>query len=140
MIKKKIYKALLGKEWEERLQFQKLMFNSNVDLSTIEQMSILLGVGISLLTGLLLWINIQILIVSRSILNETITEPESSFSNEFLKARKNNQNSFEWNGKIYSTDIAQQSIKSAQFEVLIPFRSHLAHTSISARFIIMNLY
>ena len=36
-------------------------------------MSILLGVGISLLTGLLLWINIQILIVSRSILNETIT-------------------------------------------------------------------
>ena len=36
-------------------------------------MSILLGVGISLLTGLLLWINIQILIVSKSILNETIT-------------------------------------------------------------------
>ena len=36
-------------------------------------MSILLGVGISLLTGLLLWINIQILIVSRSIFIETIT-------------------------------------------------------------------
>jgi hypothetical protein len=41
------------------------------------------------------------------ILNETISEPESSFSNEFLKARKNNQASFEWNGKTYSTDIAQ---------------------------------
>ena len=35
-IKKKIYKALLGKEWEERIHFQKLMYNSNVDLSTIE--------------------------------------------------------------------------------------------------------
>ena len=41
------------------------------------------------------------------ILNETISEPESSFSNEFLKARKNNLSSFEWNGKTYSTDIAQ---------------------------------
>tara|TARA_R110000824_G_scaffold59762_2_gene160184 strand:- start:5158 stop:5595 length:438 start_codon:yes stop_codon:yes gene_type:complete len=35
-IKTKIYKALLGKEWEERERFQRLMFNSNVDLSTIE--------------------------------------------------------------------------------------------------------
>ena len=41
------------------------------------------------------------------ILNETISTSESTFSNEFLKARKNNQGSFEWNGKTYTTDIAQ---------------------------------
>ena len=41
------------------------------------------------------------------ILNEPIKDPDSNFANEFLKARKNNQSSFEWNGKTYSTDIAQ---------------------------------
>jgi hypothetical protein len=39
------------------------------------------------------------------ILNETINDSESNFSNTFLKARKNNQTSFEWNGQIYNTKL-----------------------------------
>ena len=40
------------------------------------------------------------------ILNEATNNSEGDFSNAFLKARKNNETSFEWNGQIYNTELA----------------------------------